>query len=275
MSRQLFIHPEHDETFKNSGFVILPFLEGNEIEKCLEIYASLPEASPEKFHTSHWNRDENFRRAVNEKLSAILSKKAEKFLNDYVAGYNYFLVKNPGPGSEVRLHQDWTLVDETQFTSVIFWCPLTDTNEKNGFFQYVKNSHRFMNNVRGTGIEPGYSAIMEEIENQFLTAVPLPAGQALVFDQRLLHASPANRGDKTRIVVGTVLRPRESGFIHYAAKPAAKKYDLYEGGDDFLLKFAFGDDPDGLLTQTILTKGLNDVLDFKKFRELFNQYLVI
>ena len=272
MDRKIFNDPESDLAFKKNGFVLLPFLGDVEVKKCMEIFETMPPAMDAKFYTSHLNKDENYRRSIHEKLGQILSAGAERLLHQYTTAYNYFMVKNSGAGSEVRLHQDWTLVDEDHFTSLIFWCPLTDTNENNGIFKYVKNSHLFIRNIRGTGIEPGYSSIMSEVENKFLTSVSVSAGQAIAFDHRLVHASSENLSGKTRVVAGTVLRPKESQFIHYVANPGSDQYNLYKGDQDFLLKFSFGDDPEACLAKTDIKRNMNPQISFAEFSELFEKF---
>ena len=154
------------------------------------------------------------------------------------------------------------------------WCPLIDTNKQNGSFHIVRNSHNFLDNRRGSYIPMPYEKIMDFIEENFLTELPLQAGNALFFDQRLWHASPPNLTQMPRVSVGMVLIPKETTLIHYYAASSENgtlHVDSYEGDDEFLLRFGFGSTPDDLkhtgsfsLEKNFLTE--ND------FQKIYNQW---
>jgi ectoine hydroxylase-related dioxygenase (phytanoyl-CoA dioxygenase family) len=243
--RPVFLNTEQQQKIEYDGFVVVPFLTTDEVDLCSAIYKDLEHESPTlPFYTSHWSTDKQHRKRVNDRLRPILSKNLHPLLRNYRDLYSYFLVKEPSPESFFRVHQDWTLVDETQFTGITAWCPLADTVSHNGAFHIVQGSHRFLGNIRGENIDMPYRDILSYIECQFTTPVYLKAGEALVFDQRLWHFSPANMDTKKRVAVGIIMVPKEAPIRHYKAINAFDRFDyqaeIYQPDDDFLLTNSFG-----------------------------------
>ena len=114
--RSVFKDPDLEKQFSREGFTIQPLLNESEIQKCFELFqqSSNTELS-QPFYTSHWSKDEQYRRKIDAALRPLLAPKALQFLNDYKPVYSYFLVKNPGAESFFRIHQDWSQVDEKNF----------------------------------------------------------------------------------------------------------------------------------------------------------------
>ena len=243
----VFLDDVQQLKIEQDGFVVVPLLTAEELGACRAIYEALKHESPElPFYTSHWSPDQQHRQKVDNRLRPILSKNLHPLLNNYRDLYGYFLVKEPSPESFFRLHQDWTLVDETQFTGITAWCPLTDTNSTNGAFHVVRGSHRFLNNVRGQNIDLPYREILSYVEPQFATPIYLKAGEAIIFDQRLWHYSPPNMSKETRISVAVIAIPMKAPLMHFVGNRLSEtKTEVYpyEVPLDFLQTHRVGDIP--------------------------------
>lgn len=81
-------------------------------------------------------------------------------LAGFISGYRLlsstYLVKGVGPKSMLDVHQDWSVVDETQHRSYTIWLPLSNSNSTNGTVRALKGSHNFPLNRRGGGIGSKY-----------------------------------------------------------------------------------------------------------------------
>ena len=105
------------------------------------------------------------------------------------------------------IHQDITFVDESRYQSLALWCPLVDTDPGNGCLFAAPGSHRWNTGPRGPGTPYPYRALDTAIQKR-LTAIPMRAGSAVIFCQKLFHASPPNRSGGTRVAVTGLVVPQ-------------------------------------------------------------------
>jgi len=248
-NQNVFLNPETQTKLEIDGYVVISALSQDDIYSLRAAHEKVKSEAPaDPFYTSHWSPDLTHRRRVDEMVRPILSDKLLPLFENYKAIYGYYLVKNPGIDSCFRAHQDWTLVDEPKEVGITAWCPLIETNSSNGAFHVVRGSHKFLNNIRGTNIDPPYRSILPYIESQFMTPVYIKPGEVILFDQRLWHYSPANMSGVSRVSAGLVLIPQQTKLIHYCAEQAdgsmVREIKKYFPGDDFLQTVAFGQPQD-------------------------------
>jgi hypothetical protein len=127
-----------------------------------------------------------------------------------LAGYEIlncnFYVKPAGTG-EFTVHQNWPSA-ELDETTVTLWCPLVDTQIENGAIRIVPGSHKLFPHIETPGV-PGYFAgFVEKLKRRHLEAVPMKAGEAIIFDDSLLHWSGSNGTDQPRIAIQIACIPR-------------------------------------------------------------------
>lgn len=246
--KPVFLNTEQQLALEVDGFVKVPLFGKSEVESLLAAFERTEKDAPNApFYTSHWSESMDHRKEVDSLVRPILSNSILPLLDNYKDVFGYFLVKNPTAQSFFRLHQDWSLVDESKYVGITAWCALADTNATNGAFHVVKGSHRFLPNVRGLNIELAYRDILSYIEPQFTTPVYLKAGEAILFDQRLWHYSPPNISDQKRVSVALVCIPEQATLMHYVGhgKPsdAVIDVDAYQVPDDFLQSHKVGTIP--------------------------------
>ena len=87
------------------------------------------------------------------------------------------------------MHQDMTLVDEDYFSGINIWCPMVDLNETNGAIEILPKSHRFYKTYRGSSIPDIYDNVKDEVRG-LMEPCYLKAGEAIIFDQSIIHNSP-------------------------------------------------------------------------------------
>ena len=230
------------DEFEQKGFVKLPLLEASDLEKLMDAYNQFPAPDLETtFYTTHWSFDNQHRLDIDKAIRPVLHNRVLPYLQGYKACAGIFLVKRPGDDGEFHVHQDWTLVEETIYRGITVWVALCDTDVENGCLHVVPGSHLYCNNIRGANIEPPIHQIKPMIESEFCVPVPMKAGEAIFFDHRLLHYSPANQSAATRISVGLVVIPEETTFIHYHRENENDDFvSKYITDDNFLLEMALG-----------------------------------
>ena len=121
--------------------------------------------------------------------------------------------------------------------------PLIDLNDNNGAIEVLPGSHRLYPTYRGSTIQGIYEEVSEEIK-PYLKTLYLKAGEAVFFDQSIIHFSKANLSDKVRIVTNTYFTHRDATFrIAYWNHDYGSKVELFEEDDSFMTDFEqFGEE---------------------------------
>jgi len=201
--------------FALDGYVTVPFLNAEEVASLRAFFLETHPTVPAGFHSSSFSTDRSEKEHVNARVEEVFGSKVGTLFHPIKKLGSCFLSKSPGPQGEMPIHQDWTVVDETQFCSVTIWCALQDTNERNGAMQVIAGSHRFSDALRSPTLPDPFRDLHAEMRADLRT-VSLKAGEAIIFNQALLHASPPNTGTEPRIAVtyGLIAEEAELGFYH-------------------------------------------------------------
>lgn len=241
---RVFRDPALHETFQKDGFVVVDLLNEEELGVMREIYFKYhPEAEP-GFFTTTFNQDPAHRRAVSADILSVVRRRTEEFFQDHKIYFCSFITKAPGPKSELILHQDMSLVDESRFNGINIWCPLVDLNAENGAIQVLPRSHRIYPTYRGSALPDIYDGVEAEVKAR-MESLFLRAGQAVIFDQSIMHYSPPNLSEQVRPVINTFVTHRDARIIvswtHPEEMPGEVERFLQE--EDFMMNFQnFGHD---------------------------------
>lgn len=173
------------------------------------------------------------RQAVHRLLTGAFAAAADRVLADYVPVMSAIMTKWPGPGGEKSIHRDLQLVDESRYRTVCVWVPLEDVDEGNGALRVLPGSHRVPTGIRSAPrTPPDPPDPLGDLGMGDLEPMPVPAGEAVVFDLALVHGSDVNGSDVPRRAVG----------VAYA--PAAADLSLRYLGDDGCVEVLEVADPD-------------------------------
>ncbi|CAG9170159.1 hypothetical protein LMG23992_01489 [Cupriavidus laharis] len=246
--RRVFRSPEHNETFLNEGAVLAQLLTEEEAHALHRFYWHEAPSPGLGFHATMFSDDAEYRARVDAKIKEYLSPRLSLFLDDYRCVVGNFVVKEHSrSGTEVSVHQDWTFVDERLMRSVNVWCPLVDTDASNGGQSIFKGSHRIVDVLRGPYFPNPFVTHAETIVEKYLMDVPLRAGQAIIYDHALVHATPPNRSRQTRVAANMVLVPSEAQLLHcYLDQDTPRaRPEMYAVDDEFFLHNKIGDRPGG------------------------------
>jgi ectoine hydroxylase-related dioxygenase (phytanoyl-CoA dioxygenase family) len=218
----------------NEGYSVIPhFLQLGQTDLLKTFfYETLPQSEVNlPFFTTHWSNKKEYRQLVNDRVQGLLSANLSQHFTDFKCVFGYYLFKKPDSSSNVYMHQDWSLTDEIEYTAYILWIPLVDTDDKNGCFKVVPGSHLRFNNPRGTNIEPVHPGVTDAD----FKSIPIKAGDAIVFDIRLLHASAPNLSGTDRLATGLVILPEQAPVIHYYLNKEQNIATRYQAADTFLV----------------------------------------
>jgi len=218
-----------DARLRRDGFVKVPFPLASTAGELLSAYGDLHGWQGSGMECDMVNEDLEYRHRSCDVLSECLDEPARRLFVDHVPFLRNFLCKWPGDDSDLYLHRDWMYVDESEGDrSYVVWAPLVDVTEQNGPLQVLRHSHRIDRSLRGTNLNSPW-VDDAEVRARMLT-IPVAVGEAVVFDNALVHCSPLNATDRPRLVAAVALRPSRSGLVHFRRVDdgTAARYDLDE-----------------------------------------------
>lgn len=235
MSKQIFIDPAHQKAFEVDGFVQLPLLEKEDVSELLGLFHHYFPQPAEGFFSSSYLDDFDLKKEISNRVAGIIARRLPNYFVDYRLFGSAFLSKTAGHRSEMPMHQDWTIVDESQFVAVNIWTPLQDANQENGSLEVLKGSHAFAP-VRRSPTIPSFWEGYESEMRQGLQLLEVKAGEAVVLNQALVHSSPPNKTSEARIAITTGLLSAAAQMEFYYQKESGQ-LEVLAMEDDFLLRF--------------------------------------
>ena len=221
---KIFAEETHNETLQKHGYAVVPFLNAEEIKALTNFFYANHTQLPDGMYASSHAPDFSFRQKMNEEIKRVCKRAVEVTFQNATPLGATFMVKSKGENGSLHPHQDWNIVDELEFNSYNIWLPLVDVNEQNGTLLILPNSHTIYKNIRGLHIPSSFEKVEKEIW-QYLVPINMKAGEALVYDHRLLHASGINKTDTPRLV------------IVYGVIPTAATMRYYYGRDGMIEEY--------------------------------------
>ena len=207
--KRVFRSEEHQACLERDGYVIVDFLDASQVA-ALDLYYR--QTHPEKvkgFYASTFARDKTYREGVDRRIREVCAARIDALTQDTKVIFGSYIVKGSDESSQMNIHQDMTLVDENEFTGINIWCPLADLDAHNGPLFLLPGSHRLLRTLRGATIPAIYDGVRDALM-KILQPVHLRAGQAIVFDQSIIHFSPPNRSGADRVVINIFFLHRDA-----------------------------------------------------------------
>lgn len=243
--RQIFRDPVMQAEYDPLGYHSFDLLNDAEIQGLLE---GLTHLTPDDgfspvhrdgrgltYHCSFLDTNIDYRRRVHELISRFFGPHIERVLNDYRILNANFYVKPPGSGV-FEVHQNWPAISDIEDTTVTMWCPLIDVVEENGALNVVPGSHKILPHVESAN-SPGYfTDFKDAMVSRYLKPIPMKAGQAIVFDDGLIHWSANNDSDIPRIAIQILCIPKDSTPVYwFLDKKQPERFELIAADTEFWL----------------------------------------
>lgn len=242
----LFLNQDAATQFQRRGYLLVDFLSDEEANALADLYARYESGVAMDFVASMFSHNAGYRQMVDTAVKAIFAPALAKIFRPHRCLAGTFLEKHPLPAhGEVPLHQDWTFVNETQFSSLNVWCALEDTHEKNGCLWMLPGSHCFPVHPRAPF---GPSPWIREFGPDFTSAmcpVPMKKGQAVIFGHAMWHASRLNHTASSRLAASCSLVSQDAELFHYRYIPDAQtqtawRFERYKVDTSFFSHYQIG-----------------------------------
>lgn len=237
--------PELDHRLEADGFVVVDFATPEQVNELLAIYRRTESGRDAGYYPSIMSSDRGYKAEVHQAITRLFWPTFERFLLGYRPLVGAFMVKHPGPETAVSPHQDWNVIHDGPRPSLNCWIPTSPIDETVGRMAFLPGSHRYLRGLRGSPTFPTqWAGIHEQIRCQLMEDVSVEVGQAIIYDNRVLHGTPPNHSGHTRVVAYINAIPVEAQPIHYY-RDASGLVTGFEVDPSFFHTFTIGDRPDG------------------------------
>ena len=245
--RSSFRDPQLQAEFEDVGYVAFPLLGQLELEALSELANTVP-VDTDPFYQSAVSGDTELRKRLGLAIRKICADPIGRVFDEHRVVFGSLLVKRArDPASWLGPHLDWTSVDESLFTGCNVWTSLAPTSEENGTLCFFPRSHHLVRTPRGTPlIRHEFSDMPAERIELYGQLVTLEPGEAVAWDQRVIHWSPANLSSQPRVAFAIGVVPAEAQLMHFF-RTETGRVQQYAVADDFYASFEIGHPPEGEL----------------------------
>jgi hypothetical protein len=200
-----------------------------------------PDGKDTRYHCSFLDSNRAYKAQVHEVICGFFEPHIERCLKEFRILNCNFYVKAPHSG-EFVVHQNWPAIADLEDTTVTVWCPLVDVVEQNGALQVVSGSHKLVPHVEGPNSPGFFTNFKEELIDNYLRPIPMKAGEALIFDDGLIHWSARNDSEEPRIAIQILCVPKDTQPVYFFLDEARKdRFELIEVDSQFFIHSDFQD----------------------------------
>jgi hypothetical protein len=194
-----------------------------------------PDGKDVRYHCSFLDSNKAYKAHVHKVISDFFEPHIDRVLKDFKILNCNFYVKAPHSG-EFQIHQNWPAIADIEDTTVTVWCPLVDVVESNGGLQVVSGSHKLVPHVEGPSSPGFFNNFKQELIDKYLRPIPINAGDALIFDDSLIHWSARNDSDEPRIAIQILCVPKDAQPVYFfLEEPRGDWFELIEVDSHFFI----------------------------------------
>ena len=232
MPEKILINSELDNQLLKQGYIVVPFLNEAEIKRLTHFFYENHPAGVNGFYATAHVPDISFRKKMNDRIKTVFQRGVDEYFYQCKPLGGSFVVKSNSQKDRLNPHQDWNIVEEEKYRSFNIWVPLVDLTKENGVIKVMAKSHRWMKTFRGPNLPDLFENVHEEI---WKTMQPLymKAGEALIYDHRLFHASEPNLTDNLRLAAVFGIISKNTQMYYYCGNNG--NVEMYESSPDFFL----------------------------------------
>jgi hypothetical protein len=232
MSQRILSDDHLDRSLLKEGYVVVPFLDAEAVSGLKTFFLENHPQGVSGFYATAHATDIAFRQRMNDRIKEAFAGPIARYFAGCKALGGSFVVKSKENTSRLHPHQDWNIVDEDKYRSFNIWVPLVNLNERNGAIRVMPRSHGWVRNFRGPNIPDAFTNVQEDNWKK-MKPLHMKAGEALIYDHRLFHASDPNTTDELRVAAVFGIIPEEAQMFYYFGRDG--KVEVYESSVEFFM----------------------------------------
>lgn len=245
MKKPLFKEEAHNNSYFENGYIKTNLLKKGIVQRTLDKILSLKpddNYAPNRkgastYHCTFLDTNEDYKRASNKLFKDIFNPIVDQLFYDYHVWNANLYVKPPGEG-KFEIHQNWTHVKNEKDTSFTIWCPLVDTNKENGTIWLVEGSHKILPDIATLNVPYYFKEFENKLVDNYLKPIDCKAGDAVIFEDGVIHFSDLNRSKEPRYALQILIGPKNIKPVYYyydKSKPELG-FEVFEINDEFFMK---------------------------------------
>jgi hypothetical protein len=260
-----------DETLNQQllelGYIVIPFLNPDAIKELKSLFHSQHQVKEIKqLFVSSMHTNETEIETINDKIKELFKPSIDNYFQFVQHLGGTFIAKAPDPNNLLQPHQDWNIVDETNYRSYTIWVALQDVSSENGAMYVLPKSHNLVRGYRHLTIPSVYGKIYDNVWKK-MKPIYLKAGEAIVFDHALGHASLPNKSNSIRIAATHTLISENAELRFYWNNNGI--IEEYQGERSYYIQKAAKSGPSHLKKIKDLDFKMHQ-LDEREFQKLFS-----
>lgn len=225
--------PQLDALLLSEGYIVVPFLTEAEVETLKKVYYQHHAQALDGMAATAHLPDLDMRMKMNDAVKEVFRRAIdENMINANPLGGS-FIAKGKGQRGTLSPHQDWNIVDEDLYRSFNIWVPLVDLTADNGAICIMPRSHTWIPSYRSANIHSLYNQVEQQLW-QDMTPLYMRAGEALIYDHRLIHASGENHTDEIRLAAVYGVIPVGAPMYYYHQRDE-QTIEVYASNKEFFL----------------------------------------
>lgn len=248
MRRPIFKSLNNNIQYLEKGYITETLLSPDLVQQTLEQILQLnPDDSYEpnrpgasRYHCTFLDTNESYKRATNKLFKQLFNPIVNQLFHNYHVWNANLYVKQPGTG-KFEIHQNWTHVSQEDQTSFTMWCPLVDTNEENGTISLVEGSHKILPDIATMDVPYYFKDFEDELIKSYLRPIPCKAGDAVIFEDGVIHFSDVNKSASPRYALQILVGPKEINpvYYHFNSQEPDLGFELFEINEEFFMKNSY------------------------------------
>jgi len=216
---EILLDTQLEKQINKNGFAVIEFLTPSEIEPLKAAFTSFfPDRNLFSGSFSSMSAlDNEQRKKAHDAIQSIIQPRLEKFFKDYVCPVSLFYSRRPDKQHKLDWHSDPSFNFNEHLVPIYgIWCPLQAVSESCGGLKLIPRSHRLVPKLNLTYLNWKWPLEdHRELLNNFGLGFELKAGQALIYDTRMIHSSNPNTCDFERDNIVMRIMPKQSTFFKY------------------------------------------------------------
>ena len=233
------LYEEDREKLNCEGFFATPFLSTSQINELTFLFHKhfVPEKLPDFFNTLTGSPNADVKRIIHFGILEICKPSIGKIFDNYFPVIAMFYAKKSGEKSELGLHNDPSMTMDG-YNHLGVWMPLFNADESTGKMCFLSGTQNKIIPYHSVSIESQYKNILGVVK-PIMKCIDVKMGEAVIFDNNLLHYTQKNLSGSIRIAAIIKLIDKNAPLVSAYCNSNSDFLELYEHNSDYYISNYF------------------------------------